>query len=242
MKRLLLISLIIFSLLAFSFQKVNGEGGGAPIVPYTIAGKVALQDGRCVSGFDIKIKTFSPSSTSIDKILEQQVSIDDNCEYAVVLGNEPYSLWYSGMKIDLTFCDVSKNPLCAKTLTIGQNPCGPGGGCRLDYSYGVDDLTNGGQPIIQYVNSFICPDGSKVDDASKCPIVTPPPARIICKDGTEVTNVNDCLETKEQVKNYGLIYGVVIGGAFASLVAYWIKKKRTRGKKTVDTYIEKRKK
>lgn len=77
------------------------------------------------------------------------------------------------------------------------------------------------------------------------PPVSPPPEPepLRCSDGTIVSNLNDCLETPEQVKGYGKTVGVTIGSAFAALIAYWVYKRhqRSRAKKMADTYIKKHK-
>ena len=65
---------------------------------------------------------------------------------------------------------------------------------------------------------------------------------ITCSDGTIVTNINECLETESQIKDYLYGGGAVIGaGAIVWLIRHYTKKgKRPRAKKMADTYKRKR--
>lgn len=232
MKKILL-SIIIVSLLLMLLIGVIAP----PIPPYVIAGKVSLQDGSCVKDFNIKARTFSFSEFQYKEI---EIPVDENCEYALVLGNAPFDNWNEGLKVDLTFCDLSKNSACLQSLIIGQGNCEAGGGCRLDFTYKSIDYTVAGEPITKYVNKYVCWDGSSVTDVSQCPVQ---PAKIKCADGTLVDKQEECLETNKQVNDYLIGAGVVAAAGFGYLVSYFVRKgKRTRARKMVDTYIRKRRK
>ena len=70
------------------------------------------------------------------------------------------------------------------------------------------------------------------------------PKTYVCMDGTIVFDLNECLETKEQVEKYiksktgYYVGGSIIGIGFIALVIYWIKRNRARAKKMIDTRIE----
>ena len=217
--KLLTSMLIIFSLLIFLSENVNAP----PVPPYVIAGQVSLEDGSCVSGFNIKAKTFSFSEFQYKEI---DVAVNEDCEYALVLGNAPFDNWNEGMKVDLTFCDVSKNSLCLKSIIIGQGGCEAGGGCRLDFKYKTTDYTPTGEPIVKYIEKEVIKEVQK----------------IVCQDGTVVSDINECLETKEQIDNY--LYGagaIAVVYGFWRLIRYYSRKgKKARAKKMADTYKAKR--
>lgn len=220
MKSKIVLSLVALSLLLFSMVSVVAP----PIPPYVIAGQMSLEDGSCVSGFDIKAKAFSFSEFVYKEV---EIPVNEECEYSLVLGNAPFDNWNEGMKIDLTFCDTSKNPSCLKSITIGQGGCEAGGGCRVDFRYASTDYTPAGEPITQYIEKEIVKEVVKVK----------------CSDGTLVDNEYECLETKKQVDDY--LYAVYGLGAAAIgyLVSYFVRKgKRSRGKKMIDTYGSKRRK
>ena len=242
MKKSILIStLVIFSLLMLLSVSVNA----GPTPPYSISGDARLEDGTCVSGFNIKAKAFSPTTGGL---LETDVPVNENCEYSFVLGGEgTYNVWYTNMRITLTFCDVSRDASCAKTIIIGQGGCESGGGCIVNYNYKEGAYTPDGKPIIEYINRFICWDGSTVSDSSLCSI-QPQPTKIVCQDGTIVDDESKCLETDTQVITYvaaalgasAITYALI---KWSRLVRGKVKKgKRSTGKKMVDTYIRKRKK
>ena len=76
----------------------------------------------------------------------------------------------------------------------------------------------------------------------------PEPETYVCTDGTIVSNLNECLETPEQVKEYiwqktGVQVGAsAIGIGFIALVIYWVKRNRARAAKMVNTRVENLKK
>ena len=248
MNKKLIIPIFVLFLFSFAFI-VNGQG--PPQVPYAISGDVKLQDGQCISGFNIKIKAFS-FAQQID--VTQEVELNKDCEYAIALGNAPYNLWYSGMPIQITFCDVARNPNCVKNVKIGSTldgyTCDSAGGCKIDFTYSTADyIPSGEKPVTEYIKEFVCWDGSRANDASACPIqqpITEVVKEIVCQDGTRVANESDCLETKEQISSY-LIAGIGVGGVavgigIVSLIRYYVRKKqRARATKMADSYVKKRK-
>ena len=207
----------IFVLSFFLLSLVNIDA--APIPPYSIAGQLSLDDGSCVTGFNVKAKAFSFSEFVYKEI---SVPVNENCEYQFALGNAPFDNWNEGMSIELTFCDVSKNSACYKKLVIGQGSCESGGGCRQDFIYKSTDYTPAGEPIVKYVEKIV----EKII--------------IKCQDGTIVEDINECLETKEQIENYFVGGGItlVAAGAIWYLIRHYSKKgKKARAKKMADTRI-----
>ena len=111
-------------------------------------------------------------------------------------------------------------------------------------------------PSIETNLVYVCSDGSYVKDKILCPAEVPVTTvvieekivqKIVCSDGVEVSDINECLETKEQVLGYSqaqLGLGAGVGAAFAALVVYYAlkKKQRARAKKMIDTRIKRLKK
>ena len=161
------------------------------------------------------------------------------------MGFTPKFRIYPGDTIKVVACNL--HPLCTQSFTISDlNP-------RVIIIEIVDETI----PREKYILRYQCEDGSWMEDSKEnCPIVIPPVVvppstviieKIFCSDGTEVSNSNECLETKEQVLGYtktqlGVTAGVTAG--FAALVVYFAlkRKQRARAKKMLDTRISKLKK
>ena len=130
MKKILIslfLCMFLFSTLAIA---------GTPSLPYTLNGKVSLESGECLTGFDIKLNAITNPWTS--EVIEVLIPVNENCEYNFVLGNSPFSNWGNGMKLNLIFCNEDINEHCKKVLTIGET-CPSDGGCPYDFVYKSND-------------------------------------------------------------------------------------------------------
>ena len=196
-----------------------------PMPPYAINGRASLVGGDCIGNFNIYLKAFNYNNMAYEEII---VPVNNNCEYSFSLGNSPFNIWMSNMKIDLRFCQNDNN--CLKTIYIGKDECPSGGGCVVDFELSPTSIVStpegpeeAQEQVIKEVKKYICSDGTEVDDSSQCP-----------EDTDEWFYV-----TLAALSAVFIGAGLRWGKGFIALLKYWFSKDKSRARKMLKTAANK---
>jgi len=188
-------------------------------MPHPIYGFITDND-NAISGLKVKVTNTDTKASAVTKT-------GDNGFYQVDLGNID-EIYRDGdkIKISLVYCETQSK--CTKTIAIS------GGGDKISFDIAKESIT---APLPKEVKvyKYVCWDGSKIDDSSKCPvqvekviekevikekpvekIVTKPVEKVVekvvikksveCADGSVESDIADCPK-KEASSSW--IYAVI---------------------------------
>jgi len=151
----------------------------AQSMPHPIYGEIT-SDGLAVQNLEVRVKHV-PSSVS------QIVSTDVNGFYQIDLGNLGIQ-YYDGNLIEVSLVYCESLTRCTKITTIS------GGSNEVTFDVSGETIPS---TSVVINNIETCYDGSQIiNGVGTCPI-EPKEVTYICADGTKVDNSSDCPESEE---------------------------------------------
>ena len=204
--------------------------------PQIVSGKITAKGFDYVGGMKITQENIRTGAV-------YEVTTDTNGYYLVDWSNYPF---HDGDKIKITVDACKSLAACNKEVMLDD-------GVGIMVNFDITPDINLDVEVIKEIEkqvTYVCWDGSQVGAPSSCPVkpeVTVEKEvikeKIYCSDGLEVSDKSLCLESKSDIKKYAAGAGVTgLGAGLIGLIWYWLKKKRERGKKMLDTVIKKAKK
>ena len=222
---------LLFALLGIVLLSSVVQAG---FFPQPVAGQIFVEDYPAPEGLQVVM-------TNTRNNVQATASVDENGFFLVDWANYAYR---DGDKIQVTIKICAARPECTKYLFIEDGVPNPTSDASFSIKKGSEVVYN---QITNTVYVYVCQDGSKVSTEGQCPVIVPPApvvvevVKIVCSDGTVVSDRYLCLETKEDVNKYLLAQGIgagVIGAGFIGLVIYYIRiKKRKQAEKMLKTAI-----
>lgn|SRR3990167_4007978 len=210
----------------------------AQVEPTPVIGKLTI-NGVTPTGYQIEVKNLDNPNSNIITSKELGSLITENGMFVFDLGYlgeyDPASRRYAGDRLQVKIVKDGKgnDVSCSQCIHVLNIPN------RFPHTFEMKVVDS----TVQVIEKEVVVEKEVIVTETE---IVPGKTIIQCQDGTLVYNINECLETKEQVLGYTktqLGVAGAISAGFAGLVVYYImKKQRKRAKKMLDTRIKKLKK